>query len=328
MTSHPQHPHGRRNGGGSKALNGWLQEAGAARSFAVPPGRPAQASSPAMPFIGEILGYRQGDAIVMQRRLSLRKDPHPADPAFVPATGGKPRPHRLTVLPMTTSLEVMTEAAAHLLPGLSLLGFEAVRALRWIALEHTDALTLQVKARLERSDESRSVRGVNVGIFTGVAATPALTARLLFGRRYSTELALSFSPLEPHRNTAQRKPFPGLRSIALGAWGAEAELEMHARDGLARSNRPPLFASPMLLDKLGQLPALWAKAPERMVWPVGIDKLELYRSAPAGGTQLPIRMEITDGTRTCLRADFEIQDGAGGVWMRIRGWRGRRFDLK
>jgi phosphopantetheinyl transferase len=55
--------------------------------------------------------------------------------------------------------------------------------------------------------------------------------------------------------------------------------------------------------------------------------VELYRPTPPAGTEVPIRLQITrfDLDANIATCDFEIQDGEGGLWMRVRGWRDRVF---
>jgi hypothetical protein len=119
---------------------------------------PAQAEPPdeaTLPFLGPVLNYVPGVTITVERRLNLEEDLYLADHAFVFAPGVKPMSACLPVLPMTMSLEAMAEVAACLVPGYGLLGFEDVKAARWIELVDTNVLTLNITARVDRHDPER-----------------------------------------------------------------------------------------------------------------------------------------------------------------------------
>ncbi|NIR49107.1 4'-phosphopantetheinyl transferase superfamily protein, partial [candidate division KSB1 bacterium] len=66
---------------------------------------------------------------------------------------------------------------------------------------------------------------------------------------------------------------------------------------------------------------MWAQVQEKYIFPIGIQKLELYGDTPPVGTRLPTYLEITEVTSKTMQANIEVQDGAGNVWMRIQGWK-------
>jgi phosphopantetheinyl transferase len=294
----------------------------------------------ALPFIGGIASYVPGRTISVERRLTLDEDLHLADHHFVHAPGVKPLAGCFPVVPMTVSLEIMAEAAACLVPGLGLTGFENVSAQRWIALEDTDALMLRIDARLEQAGPMRNSARAAVAVFVKGQAQPAISASVLLGKHYPLSLAFGFGELTgPACRTldaaqvyAQRHLFHGPRfqcltgSIVVGAKGAAAELLVRAPDDLFRSTRrPQMLTDPALLDTVGQLIAVWAMQQGRAAFPIGLAKLELYQPAPAPGTRVPVRIEITGNSLMMLTANVEIQDGSGGVWLRIADWKSWQF---
>ncbi|RTL87030.1 MAG: 4'-phosphopantetheinyl transferase superfamily protein [Hyphomicrobiales bacterium] len=294
----------------------------------------------ALPFIGRTVEYRPGESLVVERILDLAEDLHLADHAFVHAPGVKPLSACLPVLPMTLSLEAMAEAAACLAPGYGLIGAAEAKASRWIELADVDRLALRIVARHEAYDASRDVHQIRAAIQPDGAPAPAVTALFFFSKRYRLDLAFTlsaFSRPHPHALTGEeiyreRLLFHGpayqclAGPITLADEGVACEMRALSAAGLFRSNaRPQLLLDPQILDGIGQLIGVWAMARERYVFPIGLKRLELYRPSPAAGTRLPVRIDITSDSGKTLEANIEAQDGAGGVWMRIEGWRMWKF---
>jgi phosphopantetheinyl transferase len=293
-----------------------------------------------LPFIGQALEYVPDESIAVERILALDEDLHLADHVFVHAPGVKPLSACLPVLPMTMSLEAMAETAACLAPGNGLIGVENVKAIRWIELADADRLALRIAARLESVDPARDIRRVSASISVEGQTTPAISAEFLFAPRYRLDLSLTFTEFSdprPYDATGEeiyraRRLFHGpsyqclTGEILLDDAGAFCEMVVRSPAELFHSlSQPQLLTDPQLLDAVGQLIGVWAMARERYVFPIGIDKLEFYRPTPAPGTRLPVRIAIVSDEAKTLQADIEVQDGAGAVWMRIRGWRMWKF---
>ena len=303
-------------------------------------GQPDASNEAILPFVGVVLDYAPGMMIQVERRLDLQEDLYLADHAFVYAPNIKPTRACLPVLPMTMSLEAMAEVAACLAPGCGLLGFEEVKATRWIELADTDVQTLRITARLERYDAERGAYFIGVAINIEGQATPTISATALFGESYLAELSIPFTELNnAHRHSLtaeqlynERHMFHGpsfqclTGEIVVGDQGLACELEVRSSEGLFRSTRcPQLLACPTLLDAIGQIMGVWALKHDRFVFPIGLGKLEIYTPTPTVGTRVPVRMEITKSEGKTLHANVEIQDGAGAVWMRIADWRSWKF---
>ena len=241
---------------------------------------------------------------------------------------------------MTISLEAMAEVAACLAPGEGLLGFENVTATRWIELDDTDAITLNLTANFLSRDPSTGVTRLKTSISTASQTTPAIQAIILFGHDYQNELTIECAALENTRRFprtgeqlyAERHMFHGPSfhclhgDMVIGDNGALGELVVLSSEQLFDSTRSPqLLACPTLLDAVGQFMGVWALAHERFVFPIGLGRLELYSPTPPVGTLAPVRIEITNNQGKMLQANVEIQDGRGGVWMRIVDWRSWKF---
>lgn len=293
-----------------------------------------------LPFIGRVLSHSPGEAITIERTLDINEDLLLADHIFVHAPGIKPVSACLPVAPMTVSLEIMAETAACLAPGAGLIGLENVKASRWIDFPDAETLTLRVAASRLGFDPQCGVHRVAASICAEGDTTPRITAEVLFAQSYCLNVSFGFNELSnPHpcELTAEqiyesRFLFHGpsfqclVGEILLGDAGAVGELLVRPTSGLFRSLRHPQFLTdPVVLDGVGQLIGVWAMERDRDVFPIAIEKLELYRPTPPAGTRAAVRAEITsDGAKT-LCANIEVQDGAGAVWMRIKGWTKWKF---
>lgn len=312
--------------------------------LAAPEVRPEPAAEPleegGLPFIGQVLAYVPGESLVIQRRLHLDEDLYLADHAFVHAPGIKPVSACMPVLPLTMSLEVMAEAAACLAPGLGLIGFEDVKATRWIEVSDRNSEVLNITARVREVDADNQVWRIAVAIQLEGQDMPSTSGVVLFSTAYRVDLDLAFGgfsnpyrlPLTGEDIYRERHMFHGpcfhclTGEIVIADEGAVTNLLTRPPTELFRSiNQPQLLTDPALLDGVGQSIGVWAMQHERYTMPIGFGKLELYRSTPPAGTRVPIRIEIIRDETMTVYANVEIQDGSGGVWVRVREWGGIKF---
>lgn len=289
-----------------------------------------------MPFIGPVLKYDGKSEIVVERVIDLDRDRFIRDHIFINARGVKPDSACLPVVPMTVSLEMMAEAAACLAPACGLLGFENIRASRWLALSDSRTLSVQISARLYHVDRDTGIRHVAAAVFTPDGGKPAIQGTVLMGPRYVEQLALDFSrvddplrcPFRENEVYGERHLFHGptfqcIRGeTAMAGKTVIGNLCVLPKQDMFSDIAAPFFlCDPVLLDGVGQLVGLWAIDQGRYVFPVGIKKLEIYGPTPAKGSIVPVLVEIKEYSAKLLTADVEIQDGKGGVWMRIHHWK-------
>lgn len=289
-----------------------------------------------MPFIGPILKYDEKSEIVMERVIDLSRDLFMRDHVFINAEGVKPDSACLPVVPMTISLEMMAEAAACLAPACGLLGLEDIRASHWIALLDRRTLPVQISARLYNVDRNTGIHYVAAAVFTPDSRKPAVRGTVLLGGRYVEQLALNFSfigdpiryPFREDEVYRERHLFHGPTFQCIkGETGLTGKTVIGSLCVLTKQNMftdikaPAFLCDPILLDGVGQLVGLWAIDRGEYVFPVGIKKLEIYAPTPANGSIVPVLLEIKEHSAKLLTADVEIQDGKGGVWMRIKGWK-------
>lgn len=305
----------------------------------VPQHKPA--SETVLPFVQRIAAFVPGVSITVQRTLALDEDLYLADHAFVHALGVKPISSCLPVVPLTMALEIMAETAACLAPGYGLIGFEDVAASRWIELADTETIELRMTAETIQTDHDRNIHRIAAAIYVSDQRTPAIQSRVLFAPRYCLDLSMNFVEGEDVRPLScsgeqiyeNRHLFHGpifqllTGRILAHDRGISGHAVVKAPNTLFQSTpRPQLLIDPTVLDTVGQLLGIWAiEQRDRQVFPIGMKKLELYRPTPAAGSRLPVRIEITHEEAKTLRADVEIQDGAGSVWLRIRDWGAWKF---
>jgi phosphopantetheinyl transferase len=290
---------------------------------------------PRMPFIGNVLSYVENQEVVIERLLDLREDLFLAHHLFVHAEKVKPVSACFPVVPLTISIEMMGEVAACLAPGCGLLGFEDIKATRWIGLQDIEILPLRISAKLQRYDLNTDTYRIHVCVYMEEYETPAIQATVLFGRHYLVDLNMSFSPLKnPRAHPLSAKQVYGERVLfhgpifqsisgdtVLADRAVIGELAVLPKNGMFYSIRQPeLLTDPILLDGVGHLIGLWAIERGVYVFPVAIRKLELYCPTPRVGTRVPVHVEISQFSSKLLGVDVEIQDGSGHVWMRIKGW--------
>lgn len=287
-----------------------------------------------MPVLGRVLRHLPEKELVLERALDVDEDLYLADHLFVYAKC-KPLEERLPILPLTMSLEFAAEAAALLSPGLGLIGFENVRGLRWIGLRDCRRAELRIEARVVSVDADSGVRRIECTIFHENQAS--FSAIALFADSYRVDVGDEIAeareaeawPIAAAEVYGERHMFHGPRFAtiaALQAFGnpsASGTLRAMPRDRLFASNAEPLLLTdPCLMDGLGQFVGLWARMHEQYVLPISVEKIEFYAPPPSPGTPCPIRMEVIDWDSDArqMRSNIELEDGAGNVCVRVRGW--------
>ncbi|WP_083975596.1 type I polyketide synthase [Kitasatospora mediocidica] len=222
---------------------------------------------------------------------------------------------RWPVVPATTIVQHLMDAAERAAPGQLATGVREMRFGQWVPA----ATPLDVELTLQAAGPGRlaaSFGGYAQGtveltdrhrtppspwpVEPGSERPPGLTAAALYAERW-----MFHGPA-----------FQGLTELtALG--------ERHVRGVITAPSAPGA-----LLDNVGQLLGYWIMATrtERtVVFPVGLRHLRLFGPAPLPGTDLHCHIRITELSETSLEADVQLLSG-GTVWAEVRGWQDRRFD--
>lgn len=287
-----------------------------------------------LPLLGSVRHYVPDQELTIDRVLSLSEDLFLADHLFVHAES-KPLESRMAVLPLTMSMEFLAEAGALLAPGLGHIGFETIRGLRWIGLRDKTEETLRIEMKVLSDDPATGVRRVQGTFhFEGQASFSGVS---LYGPEYRNDLGEILSdersiepwPFRADQVYAERFMFhgPSFHVLAgLDRFGnpqSSAALWVRPKDRLFASRPDPLLLTdPCLMDGIGQVVGLWTWAFDQFILPTGVEKIEFYRPTPEVGVVCPVRMEVVEFNHDAkmIKCHLEIEDGAGGVWVRVSGW--------
>jgi acyl transferase domain-containing protein len=250
------------------------------------------------------------------REFSLATMPELADHCLCPQPEGWPDPADMfPVVPMTTLLEVMADAALTLAPGQTVTGFDQVSAMRWLAV--APATTTNIHAERIAPDRIR------------VRIEGYATGTVLIAGTYPPPPAASTEPLR------EQAPAPvTARELYADGWmfhgrrfAGVADIGTLAADGIT-GTVTSLPAPGALLDSAGQLIGHWmqvSRTTDQTVLPTGIDAIRLFGPRPPDGGHLACTGWIRELTGAQLRADAELTGKDGRVWCRIEGWTTRRF---
>jgi acyl transferase domain-containing protein len=250
------------------------------------------------------------------REFSLRTMPDLADHCIIPQPEYWPDDSdRFPVVPMTTLLEVMAEAALGLAPGRVVTGFEKVRAMRWLTV--APATTATVRAVADGADRVRvSIEGYADGYVLVASAYPAAPPAATAPLHDERPAPVAAFELYTDGWMFHGPRFAGVERIA-----------SVAADGLT-GTLLSLPAPGALLDSAGQLIGHWmqvSQTTDQNVLPTGIGAIRRYGPQPPAGTRLRCEVRIREVAAAQMRADAELRTGDGALWCRIEDWATRRF---
>ncbi|GHI09334.1 beta-ketoacyl synthase [Streptomyces cellostaticus] len=251
-------------------------------------------------------------------RVSPHAMPHLLDHCFFPQRPNWPDiEDRWPVVPATTIVQHMMDAAEEAAPGLRAVAVHGARFDRWLTA--TPPVDVPVTVTPDPGHPDR------------VAVTFGPTARAVveLAPHHPAPPPPSLLPDAPERapeHTAAQiyrerwmfhgPAFQGLTELtAIG--------DRHIRGVITAPAAPGA-----LLDNVGQLLGYWIMATrtERtVVFPVQMRHMRFHGPHPAPGTQVVCLLRITSLTDTVLEADAELTVG-GRVWAVLGGWQDRRFD--
>ncbi|GAA0650153.1 type I polyketide synthase [Kutzneria viridogrisea] len=249
--------------------------------------------------------------------VSTATMPYLLDHCFVPQREGWPdEADRRPIVPATTLIRMMVDAAEEAAPGRRAVRVHGVRLLRWLTGAPATEVTIEVvpqdsdRVRVTVGDHSEAVVELAPGFHAPPQALwgadpaserePELTAREFYDRR------IMFHG-------------PGFQGITeLTAVG-----DRHVRGVITAPAAPGA-----LLDNVGQLFGYWiydTQTAKRVAFPVHIGRIDLYGDEPTAGTPVYCVVRITEVTDTIFEAQAQLSVG-GTVWAEITGWQDRRFD--
>ncbi|MFI1452698.1 type I polyketide synthase [Streptomyces roseus] len=274
------------------------------------PGRPAPAPMPPTPRAGR-------PQLRLRLRVSLDALPCVRDHCVYLQPDGWPEDSdRFPVVPMTTMLELAADAARRCAPpGAALLGYDDVRAMRW--LPAAPALDVEVDVRADGPGRIR----VGIGPYASVV--------VLLGPGHARPPAPDPAPLRdpgPAPVSAEalyrdRWMFHGPRFAGVHEVRTVGSDGIH---GVLRALPDP----GALLDAAGQLFGHWMQLRlpvDRLVFPATVDRIRFYGPPPPPHALVTATARIREVSDVTVRGDLELLDAADRLWARIEGWTYRRF---
>jgi acyl transferase domain-containing protein/phosphopantetheinyl transferase (holo-ACP synthase) len=248
-------------------------------------------------------------------RVSPETMPYLLDHCFFPQRPGWPDlADRWPVVPATTIIQHLTDAAERAAPGMRAVAVHGARFDRWLTA--TPPVDVTITAEVEGPDRLAVSFGPQARAVVALARDypPPPTPRQVDpARERAPEMAAH--QLYTERWMFHGPAFQGItRLVAIG--------DAHVRAVLTT---PP--APGALLDNVGQVLGYWIMATrtERTaVFPVQMRQLRFFAPHPPPGTELECLAEITTLTETTLEADVQLT-ARGVVWAELTGWLDRRF---
>ncbi|MEU5591363.1 beta-ketoacyl synthase N-terminal-like domain-containing protein [Streptomyces sp. NPDC020298] len=251
-------------------------------------------------------------------RVSPDAMPHLLDHCFFPQRPGWPDvADRWPVVPATTIVRHMMDAAEQASPGMRAVAVHGARFDRWLTA--TPPLDVPVTVTRAPDDPHR----------LAVAFGPTARAVVELADRHPAP-----PPARSAHPTPERVPDHTAAQLYAERWmfhgpafQGVTELtgigDRHVRGVITTPSAPGA-----LLDNVGQILGYWIMATrtERtVVFPVQTRHMRFHGPHPASGTRVECLVRITSLTDTVLEADVELTVG-GRVWALLTGWQDRRFD--
>ena len=247
-------------------------------------------------------------------RVSTETMPYLLDHCFAEQRPGWPdETDRRPVVPATTMVRHMVDAAEKAVPGRRAVGVIDVRFDRWLVA--APAVDVEVTAEL---------RGDQVSVVLGEYAS----AVVLMAEQFPLPTLPSWPwvPWQAPTLTAEqiyteRWMFHGPRFqgiTALQDFG-----KRHVRGEITAPTAPGA-----LLDNVGQLFGHWiveTQPHRRVAFPIGIDRITFFDEEPPPGSTLDCDIRVTSTSDDEFAFDARLTRD-DRVWADISGWRDRRFD--
>jgi hypothetical protein len=265
-----------------------------------------------------VIATRRGPKIrPLTKRLTISTDSMPflLDHCFAPQRDGWPDlADRRPVVPGTTLIQLMMDAAEEATEGLRAVRVHDVRLQRWLIGAPATDVTITVepigpdRVRVAVGDHSQA----EVELAPQWAPRPH--------RRWS--VAQRNQPDMTAREFYERRVMfhgPALQGItALTSIGAD-----HVGGVITTPDVPG-----GLLDNVGQLLGYWiwvTQVTKRIAFPVQMGRIEFFGPHPSPGTPVDCLIRVVDVSDRIYQVDAQLTVN-GVVWAEIADWRDRRFD--
>ena len=301
------------------------------------------------PWAGPLVFYRAGQEAVSRLILDGTSDPV----AEHHTLGGRriSAVHRewrgLPVLPFAVMAEMLAEAAARLMPGLSVLTLRDVKAHRWIRYED-EPVALELRASADPSSPNTvrvAIHNRGLAVAMKPLEAPVFEGAVDFGEAripgpFASPLTLDHPVpcrFTPDSIYAEQWLFhgPALQAVVgigpISMDGIEGTLRVLPFQPLLRESEDPskILVDPIILDNFTHLLGGWGLDRLRddgdVIFPLRMGELALFGESPAVGSDVACRVAIREVERHRVLVDADIVRPDGSTWMAIRGWEDWRF---
>nr|WP_267924757.1 type I polyketide synthase [Streptomyces liliifuscus] len=243
--------------------------------------------------------------------------PYLLDHCFFPQRPGWPDvADRWPVVPATTIVHHIMEAAQDAAPGMRAVAVHGARFDQWLTA--TPAVEVPVTAVPDGPGRLAVSFGPRARAVVELAARYPVAPPTPWRADPASERAPDHTAAQLY---AERWMFHG--PAFHGVTELTAIGDSHVRGVLTTPTAPGA-----LLDNVGQILGYWIMATrtERtVVFPVQMRHMRFYGPHPRPGTDVACLVRITSLTDTVLEADVQLVV-AGEVWAELTGWQDRRFD--
>ncbi|MEV6540481.1 beta-ketoacyl synthase N-terminal-like domain-containing protein [Streptomyces sp. NPDC051665] len=249
--------------------------------------------------------------------VSPESMPYLMDHCFFPQRPNWPDvADRWPVVPATTIVQHIIEAAERTAPGMRAVTVHDARFDRWLTA--TPSVDVPVKVITQAPDRLAVSFGPHARGVVELAPAHAVSPPPHPRPDPTTERVPDHTAahLYDERWMFHGPAFQGVTELtAIG--------DRHVRGVITT---PP--APGALLDNVGQILGYWIMATRNertVVFPVGMREMRFYGPHPRPGTEVECLVRITSLTDTTLEADVQLTVD-GEVWADLTGWQDRRFD--
>jgi malonyl CoA-acyl carrier protein transacylase len=306
-------------------------------------------SPPATPMIHDVVRYEAGKSVEALAHYSLKEHVFLLDHALGQGavSVSDPKLGGFAVMPLTMSLNTLSEAARLLFPGKVVIGLRDIRANKWVSFEHetrTVRLVASVKSvgavtevhaamrEEDPSDPRAAFRPpMNEAIIQLADQYPPAPKAPAFALEKPRPCHWTGSEIYPDR-LFHGKMFQGITSInGWGENGVTGTVEVIDRTKLLATNPKPNFAiDGILLDTVGGTLGLWGaydKYDGFVYLPFRIGGVQFYQGLLPAGTAFDLHLNVVRRTDVSAAADIYAFDQQGRVAVGIQGWEDRDFNV-
>jgi len=222
---------------------------------------------------------------------------------------------KFPVVPMTMSIDILSEYAKKMAPGKKVTAIENIQAFNWI--EICRPLTVEIEADYDGADSVRiAIKGYFSGTVRLAEVYPAPPEPEPFELRNPTEAPVTAKSLYKDGWMFHGPAYQGVKELGyLGDNGIHGVITSAEGRG-------------SLLDNAGQLFGYWVMVmtqKDRLAMPIRLGTVEFFLDNPGDGEDVACVVKTHPIKAASVSADMDMTVD-GRVWARVTGWEDKRFD--